>query len=228
LKQINSMPTFSEALLDEIRKHSAGDRAITREEMAAMVEAARVESMRGAKRVRVTLEGTQESVKLVAALLHEVFQVINEVPDQPDPERGFVIRQLMFEGVKNIVSDEAQPTHGTLSQPPPTTSTKLLHQTLRTVAQGLLDFPVDDQGRRQFASVYPSTFKVGLGHLSAYFLVNGLTLSSAIEYWRVLSQPVQDWPGVPDQLAFEEALIDNEGRTTPLTERLAASNIEKA
>ena len=231
---MNNMPTFSEALLEEIRKYHANDQPITLAAMNAMIEMARSEAMLGAKRVRVTLEGTQQSVKLVGALLHDVFHIINEEPDQPDPERGFVKRQLMFEGVKSttqqvevstVETSKTQAVPGMLSPP---TSTELLQQALRTVAKGLLEFSVDDQGRRQFASVYPDTFKVGLGHLSAYFLVSGLTLSSAIEYWRVLSKPVQDWPGVPDQYAFEEALIDNEGRTTPLTARLAVGNFEKA
>jgi hypothetical protein len=224
------MPTFSEALRDQLQNWGGDLQSVTLEEVAAMVRAAQVETLRGAMRTRITLEGTPESVRRVAALLHDIVQVINESADQPDPGRGFVIRQLMLEGVKASPASATRPSLKPVSDSteapagrsgPADSSAGLLRAMLISLAQGLLNFPTDAEGRRQFNTMYPEQFKAGLGQLSAYLLLNGLIVSDALEYWRLLSKPLRDWPGMPVEYHFNETLIDHDGRTTPLTDQIA-------
>jgi hypothetical protein len=97
----------------------------------------------------------------------------------------------------------------------------MMDEILTTLARGLLEFPVDDEGRRQFTAAYPEIFKQGITKLSAYLLLHGIVISEAVGYWRILSQPLRQWPNMPAPYQFDDALIDHDGSTTSLAELLA-------
>jgi hypothetical protein len=199
-------------------------------DVAKLLANAQAEALKEVKRVKISIEGEPQEVALVTAMLKTLFQAEEQKAAQPMLDDGRIRRELEIQGqaVEEMparpgnldpqVVAGGQPERQEIRRPP---ADSLIHDALYTIARGLLEFPQDEEGRRRFGGAYPATFKAGIGKLNAYLLSQGVSISDPLDFWRILSQPLQDWPHMPPDLRSPDKLIDSQGRTTALTEHLA-------
>lgn len=195
-----------------------------------LLNAAQAEALKEVKRVKISVEGEPQEVALVTAMLKTLFQAEEQKAEQSMLHDGRIRRELEIQGQAleemparpgnldpQVVADR-QPERQEIRRPP---ADSLIHDALYTIARGLLEFPQDEEGRRRFGGAYPATFKAGIGKLNAYLLSKGVSTSDPLDFWRILSRPLKDWPHMPPDLQAPDKLVDDQGRTTALTEHLA-------
>lgn len=226
------MTTLVEALTEQFQFWLGETALITPQDVANMLAVAQAKTTQEVAQVKISIEGNPKDVALTAVAIKQILKVSERKPDQSHLHTGLVWRELEIQDSSRKGADSLQPKlrgrEGREKMPAldkgltRSFSEQLIYDAVITLACGLLEFPTTDEGRgRKFSGPYPETFKEGMGKLSAYFMTKGVIIADALEYWRILSRPLKEWPSIPPELASEESLIDYAGRTTLLTERLA-------
>jgi len=222
--------TLIEALTQQFQFWLGEAASIGPQDVATMMKAAQAEILKDVKSVKIIIEGEPDDVALVSTTLKQVLQVSEKRLANFEAGDGRIRRELEMEGKVeerpqarpgNLDPEAIAPQQTAPPKPKPLSGDDRIYNALITLARGLLAFPTDDEGRRRFQSAYPPGFKEGVSKLSAYFLTKGVIISDPLEYWRLLSKPLKDWPHMPAGLQSPDPLIDQEGRTTSLTEHLA-------
>ena len=218
------MTTLVEALTEEFQFWLGDSASITQDDVEKMLAAAQQRSTNAASCVKIRIEGDPKDVTLAASTIKQVLRVTEARVQEPHLKNGAIRRELEVQGQPNVSQNGH--LNGRVKQPSPvpppsSAAARLVRDAVMTLARGLLEFPKDDAARCKFSGPYPQSFKEGMGKLSAHFINQGVIIADAMDYWRILSRPLKDWPGMQADLAMDEALIDHEGRITPLTVSLA-------
>jgi hypothetical protein len=224
------MSKFIETLTEQLQLWLGETTSIKPRDVVTMVTAAQETVLQTEQAITLRIEGHPEDVARLVQMLKEILPATEHKANTAILPDGRVRRELNLEGQQEAES-AARPGNldpGRLTQTPPkpaqperSPSEKLLFEALQTIARGLHEFPADDQGRRRFGSAYPATFKAGISKLNGYFLSKGLVFDDPIEFWRLLSKPLKDWPHMPPYLQSPDPFIDNDGRLTVLCQHLA-------
>ena len=223
------MASLIDALTEQLQLWLGETASISPHDLAQMLAAAQAETLQSRSPVTIRLEGEADDIAPIIAALKAIFPVTEQKANTAVLEDGRVRRELNMAGrpkpaaqpgnldpQKLAASQKKQPV-----QPERSPAERLLYEALQTIAQGLLAFPPAGDGRRQFSSAYPAAFKDGISKLNAYYLGQGVVFDDPMEYWRLLSKPLKEWPHMPAYLQSPDPFIDVEGRITILTEHLA-------
>ncbi len=224
------MTTLLEAFTEELQLWLGETATITPFDVTNMLTTAQTKMVQTVRPVAINIEGDPQDVALVTVMLKQILPVSEKKADHSRLDDGRIRRELKISGrveekttarpgnlnPQNLAERQSAP-----EKPSSASSDDLIYEALKTLARGLLEFSIDDDGRRKFGGAYPATFKNGISQLNAYFLTKGVTISDSLEYWRLLSKPLKDWPAMPPHLQSPDPFIDYDGRTTILTEYLA-------
>ena len=225
------------SLITKFTKHLqfwlGSDITIRPNDVSQLLFKARDELVDVSEGVTIRIEGEPKDAVAVVQIIKEIFQASEQKVSTAMLPGGRIRREITLDG-PNEPARGARPGNLDPSKvtgqapkpasasPQPTGSEQLIEEALILLAQGILEFPADDEGRRIFSSfVYPATFEAGISKLTTYYFSKGIVINSSLKYWRLLSTPLKDWPHMPSQLQAPLPMIDHEGRATKLTERLA-------
>jgi hypothetical protein len=227
------MTSLIETLTAELQLWLGETAKITPRDVAQMLSKAQDNALQLKRPVALRIEGEPEDVAQIVQTCKATLDLTEQKVSTAILDDGRIRRELIIAGQAEDPEEMSEARPGNLNpeaitpalpKPAPverSASEKLLYEALQTIARGLLEFPKDDTDRRQFGSAYPPLFKDGIGKLSAFFLAKGTVLNDSLEYWRLLSKPLKEWPHMPPHLQSPDPLIDTNGRTTVLTEFLA-------
>ena len=231
------MTSLVDALTEQIQLWLGDSATINSHDVATMLIEANEKAFADVHNVKICIEGEPKGVSVASKILKEFLHLTEGRLDNHDIGNGNIRRELILPE-KTPIPEEPAPRPGNLNPqviaPPETKAQKprqatpndLIYNALTIISQGLLDFPTNDEGQCKFNSAYPASFKAGLGQLTAYFLSQGTIISDSLEYWRLFSKPLKEWPHMPQNLQSPDPLIDFEGRPTILTHYLAKQRPE--
>lgn len=224
------MTTLIEALTEQLQLWLGESMTITEDDVARMLSAASEVSLTNINYSVIRVEGKPKEVSQVSMALKQLLPVSDKKTQRFMLPNGNISRKLIIQRQAPIPSG-AKPGNLSLTRtaPPkkPKQKTKseitqdVLFDALTTIAQGLLEYPMNEDGRRQFNHVPPARFKEGISKLNAFFLSKGQNISDPLELWRLLSTPFKDWPHMPPGLQSPDPLISHDGGVTALTKHLA-------
>ena len=225
------MKSLIQNLTDQFQLWLGTATPITLADVTTLLQKSRDETLQAVEPVTIRIEGEPKDVSVVIQMLKEILPVTEQKVNTAILPGGRIRREINLIDQTtsnpaarpgNLDPRKADTPLPRRSTPSPLGQDKLIFEALPMIARGLLQFPMDADGRRIFSSViYPPLFVDGIAKLSTYYLTRGTSLNNALKYWHLLSRPLNEWPHMPEQLRAPQSLIDHEGRTTSLTDYLA-------
>ncbi|MEM7035111.1 MAG: hypothetical protein AAF629_36570 [Chloroflexota bacterium] len=224
------MTTLIKALTEQLQLWLGETASISEQDVAVMLQAASEASLTEIQHAVIRVEGHPNDVSSISVALKQILPIGDQKTQRFMLPNGNISRKLVIQQSPQM-PDQGRP--GNLSSPLKSSLQKrsskdktdasqdMLFDALATIAQGLLEYPTNEEGRRQFNNVPPPRFKQGISKLNAFFLSKGENISDPLEFWRLFSTPFKDWPHMPPGLQSPDPLIAHDGCVTALTKHLA-------